>query len=342
MKFELGHRPELDGLRGIAILIVVVSHYFGGVNAGLGVDIFFVLSGFLITMLLSEEFEKNQELSLRYFYQRRVLRLLPALGCTILGVYLLSFTDLLIFPTEMIPYILTYTANLPFVFGWVTSNHSANPLGPTWSLAIEEQFYIVWPLVFLGLHRLRKGKSLVRPAIGLFLIWECYRWSIVATTFSVKRLYYSTDCHAQLLLIGCILALIRRESPVQTLSPKSRASWSLAVVLIFFGIFSGLGTFDLYAMLLSCWGIAIAAVVWATTLELGWVNLILKNSVLTYTGKISYGVYLYHIPLKALTRDVFENETYSSLVGFLLTSLAATSSYWLIEKPIMTYRKYPN
>ena len=294
--FRLGHRLELDGLRGIAALIVVVNHYFGGVNAALGVDIFFVLSGFLITLLLSEEFGESQVLSLRYFYLRRVLRLLPALVYTIIAVYILSRFGFLSFPSVMLPYILTYTANLPFAFGWLSTNHNTNPLALTWSLAIEEQFYLVWPFVFSGLLKLQEKKALVRRLLGAVLVWEMYRWWIVITTFSANRLYYSTDCHAQLLLIGCILGLIRSETPELTLSLRARWLWSLAVLLVFCLIFSGLGTFDLYTVLLTQWGILISIIIWASTLQLGLVNQVLKNKILVGVGKISYGVYPYHIP----------------------------------------------
>jgi len=136
----------LDGLRALAVLVVVASHFQLHSNGGIvGVDVFFVISGFLITSLLLEERRMTGGISFRNFWGRRALRLFPALACAIVFALLVS---LAISPSVRhqtvvaVPAVILYVGNWFFVFG---TDHSLGLLGPTWSLAIEEQFYLVWP-----------------------------------------------------------------------------------------------------------------------------------------------------------------------------------------------------
>ncbi|HLY66186.1 MAG TPA: acyltransferase, partial [Chloroflexota bacterium] len=155
--FHLGYRPALDGIRGAAVLAVMLFHFGAPFDQGgfLGVDAFFVLSGFLITSLLVEEWARNAGISFRGFYLRRALRLLPALLVMLLGAGAVAAT---IAPPEMregtwrgIAVTLLYVANWQKVF----SDQSVGVLGHTWSLSIEEQFYILWPPLLCLLLRRR-------------------------------------------------------------------------------------------------------------------------------------------------------------------------------------------
>ena len=162
---SLGYRPELDGLRGLAVLSVMVFH--SGLIAGgwLGVDVFFALSGFLITSLLLEEYARTGRINLRYFYMRRALRLLPALVTlvAVLAVVLLATTS-----REYRIYLVLYVAAVLFYFAnWVEpfGIPLAWGFGHTWSLAIEEQFYVVWVAMFLLV-----AAKFARPRVVLWLL----------------------------------------------------------------------------------------------------------------------------------------------------------------------------
>src|SRR5882672_8926270 len=149
---RLGYRPSLDGVRAIAILAVLACHCEWLQSGYLGVDVFFALSGFLITSLLLEEYTATGTITLRWFYARRALRLLPALlGLLVVGTSVILFTV----PAEYGPLalheaaaVLFYVANWAWLIGLPLGLY-----GHTWSLAIEEQFYMLWPLALLGLLR---------------------------------------------------------------------------------------------------------------------------------------------------------------------------------------------
>jgi len=162
--FSLGYRPSLDGLRGVSIL-AVMSYHLGLIRGGfLGVDIFFVLSGFLITTLLTDEWIRSGSISFRKFYMRRALRLLPALvvlaiTCDFATVI---FARLYWPPEAFVPVVfgMAYASlvALFYVTNWVMiSGQTLWILGHTWSLSIEEQFYLLWPLILIALPR-RNGK----------------------------------------------------------------------------------------------------------------------------------------------------------------------------------------
>ena len=173
---RLGHEPALDGLRGLAVVGVLVFH--GGYLQGgyLGVDAFFVLSGFLITSLLLVEATGSGGVSLGRFWARRARRLLPALAC-VLG-FVALYAAVWAQPNELATIRGDAIATLLYVANWhqiATSNdyfalfRSPSPLDHTWSLAIEEQFYVVWPLVIWLVVRARRGSNLARPCAGRVL-----------------------------------------------------------------------------------------------------------------------------------------------------------------------------
>src|SRR6266700_848849 len=151
--FHLGYRRWLDGLRGLAILMVLAFH-LGFVPGGfLGVDVFFVLSGFLITTLLAEEWQARGSISLKHFYLRRALRLLPALAvlltvCALAKLLTRPWSETVAFGKEIVG-VAGYLANWPSLHGV-----PMRTLGYTWSLSVEEQFYLLWPILFLGMLRL--------------------------------------------------------------------------------------------------------------------------------------------------------------------------------------------
>ena len=197
---------SLDGLRAFAVLIVLLSH--AGVplvHAGnIGVDVFFVLSGFLITGILSREYQTHARISLRNFYARRFLRLAPCLFLTCLVAATVTKTFYNFVPYDRLTIAMTYTAN------WAKAlfDYNLGNLVHCWSLAIEEQYYLVWPLVVIALERSRlssRGKCGTLLLIALLL--ALYRYAVVGT-YSATRIYYGLDTHADGLVLGSALSYL--------------------------------------------------------------------------------------------------------------------------------------
>jgi peptidoglycan/LPS O-acetylase OafA/YrhL len=213
VKYRFTYIPELDGLRGISILLVFIHHVYFTVLPGgfLGVDIFFVLSGFLITSLLLREWDQFGSLNLKLFYIRRALRLMPALITLvlILSAYAFIFLDHLTAAKtyQGIWLTLSYVSNWIYAFGLRSAD---NPLGITWSLAIEEQFYLLWPFI-LSLALLSKRFTHTRFLTILTLstvVVALNRSLILEANASIPRVYYPSDTRADALLIGCLIAFV--------------------------------------------------------------------------------------------------------------------------------------
>jgi peptidoglycan/LPS O-acetylase OafA/YrhL len=224
--------PSLDGFRALSILIVALSHAgFGDiVPGGLGVTIFFFLSGYLISTLLLQEYAGAGSINIRHFYLRRILRLYPPLLVTLVVAYGLVYAGKLGGQTSFAGLMaqLFYFANFYQLF-IAGGNSVPHGTGILWSLAVEEHFYLVYPLVFLGLVRLRSMRvavSLLALCCVFALLW---RWHLVDRPgFDAARTYYATDTRFDSILFGCILAFLRRESWREP--PQSRMSigqWSL-------------------------------------------------------------------------------------------------------------------
>jgi peptidoglycan/LPS O-acetylase OafA/YrhL len=201
----LGHRPALDGLRGVAILLVLVGHFApeGSATrelAPVGVTLFFALSGFLITASLLEEDRTKGAVSLSAFYVRRARRLLPALlvMVPIVGIFQAAAG---VAPLSVTGWALTYLGNVPL-------SHGADfgLLLHTWSLAIEEQFYLVWPVMFVLVRRWRTG-PLLTLLISAAVVDVLWRASLVMGGASAARVYYGSDMWCSALLVGCALAV---------------------------------------------------------------------------------------------------------------------------------------
>lgn len=212
------HIPALDGVRGIAILVVMVYHlaylvpswlpYVGG--GFFGVDIFFVLSGFLITSILLGEYENTGRVSLPNFYVRRFLRLMPAFWLFLICIYLLGtylmppFEASLVYGRNDFLYAITYTIN------WFSASNPGfdSNLNHAWSLSIEEQFYIIWSIVlWKAFAEKRTPRQILFVTLG-FIAALCISRAVRAATGTEWRmLYYSTDTRIDALLIGCAASL---------------------------------------------------------------------------------------------------------------------------------------
>ncbi len=208
------HLPGLDGLRAYAVLVVVLFHCDvpGFTGGWIGVDVFFGLSGFLITGILAHELDRSGTISLRDFWRRRMRRLVPALVVLMLFCVVLALTVDLELRTSGVWGAVTYTTNWVHILvpgnGYWDAFAAPDPLEHLWSLAIEEQFYVLWPIVVLLVGR-RLGRSgLARVAVALAGVSLVLQIAGVAWGWSIDRLYQGTDTRAFPFLLGSALALV--------------------------------------------------------------------------------------------------------------------------------------
>jgi peptidoglycan/LPS O-acetylase OafA/YrhL len=326
---RLGYVPALDGIRGIAILLVVGEHAFNVPQSGfLGVDLFFVLSGFLITTLLLDERTETGKVSLRSFYERRARRLLPAL-LMMLAVYAAVEFVQGRHPTLQILAGLFYFTDLASVlhFGWA--------VGPTthlWSLAQEEQFYLLWPLLLIFLLRWKRN---VAPWLIAALFVGVIVERILLGHFGASdgRALYSPDTRSDGLLVGCLLALWRHHWNGERLNKICRAvALGLApfVALFVLGNWNTqileLGALPLVALYFGALVITAAS---PSGTPLGW-------SPLRRLGVISYALYIWHVPLLfafGLHLNANDHPWRRLAVVTLAIAVAAVSTRY-VEQPV--------
>src|SRR3989442_13537110 len=204
--FRLGYRPALDGLRAVSVLAVMLHHSGLLVGGWLGVDVFFALSGFLITTLLIEEHRRTGVIGLKRFYVRRALRLLPGLLALVIVVGVITIADPA--SVDLAAILLRLAAVLFYVANWaIMAGFGLYPFAHTWSLAIEEQFYALWPLALLVLLRYVRTRvvivSIVGAGIAARILWRgvrvpggCVAWG-----------YQAVDAPADSLLVGCAFSI---------------------------------------------------------------------------------------------------------------------------------------
>jgi peptidoglycan/LPS O-acetylase OafA/YrhL/lysophospholipase L1-like esterase len=346
----------LDGLRAVAIVAVIVYHlnptWAGG--GYLGVDLFFVLSGFLITSLLVGEWQTSGRMGFRSFWARRARRLLPAV--VVLLLVLIAYASLggpgldrsVLRPDALAT--LFYSANWHQIFAhqsYFAQFAAPSPLRHTWSLAIEEQFYLVWPLALMGLLVLGRGSRRIGlVVIGLLIAGSALLMALLYHPgVDPSRVYYGTDSRAFELLVGAALAFIRYH-PRQR-NRRSSPSWLHAAAIVSMGLLiyafvaaDGPPGWMYQGGLLA--GTVLAAVVIASVShpQSGPLGAVLSIGPLRWIGLVSYGLYLWHWPVLVLM-----TKATTGLSGFPLTAAQvtvtvgiATVSYYAIERPIRRAR----
>ena len=329
-----GYHPGLDGLRGVAILAVMIYHSGLGRGGYLGVDVFFALSGFLITTLLLEEHAATGTIAFRKFYARWALRLLPAL-VVFLAVWLAVLYATLeprfwAFVTAFGLSVLFYVAN--WVGIWVLP---LGVFGHTWSLSIEEQFYVLWPIVVLVLARSRMPPRWIAAGLVLLaaasLLW---RWELFTHGASERRIYFATDTHADGLMLGAALAFaVRSGRPLCGRGTGGvgglAATTLLAAIAILPFQWFGFGTSAIAA-------VATLAVILDTLRPGSRLARVLATRWLVGTGRISYGLYLWHFPvffyLGALKYPGELAPAWRTMLAWAATFAVSLASYYVIER----------
>jgi peptidoglycan/LPS O-acetylase OafA/YrhL len=371
----MGYMPALDGLRAIAVIAVILFHAGVGWAGGgfLGVEVFFVLSGFLITSLLSTELRATSSIALTHFWARRARRLLPALFVVIavVGIY-----QTIAGPTKSVPDLLAsglgalfYVGNWQQLIAGSTYFGATGPVSPlqhTWSLAIEEQFYLIWPLIVLAVLWIAKR---VRPTdhdprrplrILLFVslagaLASAADMALLVGPDGINRVYLGTDTRAQALLVGCSLALALALRPVRTPERRWRRSAYPRVSRAIIAVLAVAGTValiwsltalssdsnGLYRFGLLGFDVCVASIILGVTaLPDSLLGRAFAIPPLRAIGTISYGLYLWHFPLFLwLTQD---STGLSGVALFVVrvgvTFAVATVSFFLIEQPIRRQR----
>lgn len=343
---RLGYRPELDGVRGAAILLVMLVHLHEWPRGGfLGVDVFFTLSGFLITTLLLEEWQARGTISLRHFYARRALRLFPAVVVLLVAYCAFALAaggPYLGTRLRGVAYGATYTANWPQAFGL---GFPEQEIGFLWTLAIEEQYYLLWPgLLLLGLGVARLSPRRLPAAIaGLVLaVWV---WRVIlAQAVEGRRVYFGTDTRLDQILLGAALAawFVRRPASAKGSWALRLAGWA-GVAYLAWRLFDTVYFRWWYPTVgLASIGLAAAAVlaclVTGSSPTLGW---LLRRRWLRWTGTLSYSLYLWHVPaIKAVERSFLgESAPLRILAGVVLSFLLAAASYRFVELPFLRRRR---
>ncbi len=324
-----GYRPALDGLRAIAIAAVVGYHAFDWpANGGFGVDLFFVLSGFLITTILIEEHRRTGAVSLIAFYRRRAYRLLPAL-VVMLAVFAAVTTaagDMNGDAAGGIAAGLTYVMNLGVVSDVPFS------LTPLWSLALEEQFYLVVPPVLFGVLRGR-----VRLALAVVLaaaaVSAFQGWRIAADADGSGRLWCWPDTRGLPILIGCAAALLLASRP----SLGRHCRWLLGPLLVWIvasTLFHPATLDDTFRGPLLSFSVLCAIAVLGAYEGGDLVSRLLSTRPLVFTGRISYSLYLWHLPvIVAVVALLGDGDAPKGLAVAVAVGVAACSFY-LVEQPL--------
>lgn len=351
---RLGHRPGLDGFRGVAVSVVVLYHAAdvllpateGRILHGgfLGVDLFFVLSGFLITALLLGEHDDSGRISFRQFYLRRALRLLPAI-LLFIGVHILyaATTGLnLAFEVDRMLGVLFYFENWNFI--WDFGDSLRNPeisasIGHLWSLSIEEQFYIVWPLAMAALLAVRRPVGFLAGAltalIGVVVVWRWHLWDPAKWLF----IYVRTEARADSLLVGGLTAVLWTHGRIPTRFVRVAgivSSAALGAALVWARVdeaFLYLGGYTLIAVL--------AATVIVAAVEDQWFVKALSAPWLRALGRVSYGIYIWHLFVFAVTmRYLADWPSVARLaVAFGVLVVIVAASWTGVERPALRLKR---
>lgn len=295
-----GSIPSLDGWRALAISIVLLSHAgFGNlIPGGLGVTIFFFLSGYLITLLLIREMTASGTISLKSFFMRRFLRLMPPLLVTLFLCYLLTWLGITSggISWQGLAAQVFYYANYYGIF-LDPGNSTPTGTGIYWSLAVEEHFYFVFPLIFMAFYTRDRPARLILLLIATcvcVLLWRCYL--VFFFHVSAERTYYATDTRIDSIVYGCLLA-VAAGLPARRLQTLTRtmgvAVFTAAAMLLFTIVLRNPGFRETFRY--SMQGAALAPLFYYSVLAPGSTPFrLLNTSTARLIGKYSYSIYLIH------------------------------------------------
>lgn len=350
--------PSIDSLRALAVLAVIIYHVDVNYLPGgfLGVDLFFVLSGYLISSLIIKEYRKTGSINLYNFYLRRARRLLPAVYFMItVGIILMvMFNEVLLKKSHLdaiFGYI--YSSNWWYIFhklDYFDSFGSQSPFKHLWSLAIEEQFYMIFPLLFLLINSKKKGKD------GTYKLSKSFLYIVLGLIFvslithillfdinNISRIYFGTDTRAFSLLVGVVGAILY---PMDKLNTKITPQENLVYSVVSLISISALITIMIYTSEYNTWlyrgGFLLVAILGIIIIissgkQYTVMAKLLSFKPVVFIGKTSYSLYLWHFPILVLTTPVSEignPNNFYVILRVILTFIVAIISYVFVETPI--------
>lgn len=339
------HIPSLDGIRAMSFLIVFGSHAVSGklVPGDFGVTVFFFLSGFLITTLLRAEREKNGSINLGHFWLRRALRILPPLYLMLLGAVLIAW---LIYPPGTV-YGATIAAQALFYanYWYIYGGHPEIPgSSVVWSLAVEETFYLLFPLLFLAMQARRlSGKHQAWLLWGLCVVvlaWRCVL--VIAMHTASVYIFFATDTRIDSILFGCALAVWNNpvlDKPTLTPSVWKYLLLPPALIVLILCAYSS-GTVFANTWCFSIEGAALTVVfICAVRFHESPLFRVLNYRAVAFIGVLSYSLYLVHgVVLEALKRLWKLPHGYAA-VALGVSLLVAWTMYRVVETPCARLRK---
>ncbi|GAA2078891.1 hypothetical protein GCM10009840_12480 [Pseudolysinimonas kribbensis] len=348
----------LDGVRAIAVVLVIVFHLGPGALVGgyLGVDVFFVVSGFLITTLLVRERDETGRIRLGSFWLRRARRLLPALVVLVLVCCSAAWAiggDVLVGIGRQLIGAATFSTNWLLIASGSTYFGTGLPelFRNLWSLAVEEQFYLVWPLL-LVLVLLRIPRWLRIAIVLLLAAASGLAMALLVDPTDSTRVYYGTDTHAFGLAIGAVLAFAAVRWPMRRIAWPRAVRWLLPVV----GVFALLALIGLSVVLdgadpdayrggLVLVAVLTAAVITSLLVPGSWLGRALETGPFRWVGRRSYGLYLWHWPVLLLVQSALPTWQRDGWQGWALggiaaaiTVVASALSYRFVEQPVRRFR----
>jgi peptidoglycan/LPS O-acetylase OafA/YrhL len=340
---KLGYRPALDGVRALAITLVVLRHATGYPAQGaLGVDVFFVLSGFLITSLLLDERFRYGTVSLVNFYRRRALRLLPALLTVLAFFFCISVVAFFRHGTSLAKPVFGVVAG----FGYFTNialttkagvHAMPGTLTHLWSLAAEEQFYVIWPVLLFIVLRARLRLTLWVLVAALTLVSAEQVRLYVADTWR-PRMEYGIDTRSTSILVGCLLAVLLASAARPHVELVAKRVAPLAISLLLLLVVVDLDAAIFVGPLLVA---ALASAVLILRVLDGESRLARAFALapFVFLGRISYALYLWHVPILSLYGVTYPHPTLMAVPAVATAMGCATASYYLVERPFLRRKR---
>ena len=338
MAQAMQYRADIDGLRSLAIVPIVLFHAGFPLFSGgfVGVDIFFVISGYLITSIIAKEIAAGQ-FDLWRFYERRIRRIFPALivmllVCSVAGWLLLFPLDLQAFGQSMVA-STGFVANISFWLqsGYFDTASDLKPLLHTWSLAVEEQFYLLFPLVLLMAARNNRDPHVI---VWIILLLS-FALSLVGVSRNPDASFYLIPTRAWELLIGSVLALKAVPAVSNRTARQGLALLGLALIAVPVFAYTNQTPFPGLSALWPCLGSAL--IIWTGGVQRSptWVAHLLMQPAVVLVGLLSYSLYLWHWPIMVFNHHWFleKPDGWSKIVLVLASVLAAFASWVLVEKP---------
>jgi peptidoglycan/LPS O-acetylase OafA/YrhL len=346
--YPLGYTPALDGLRGLMTVGVMVAHVYSTVVpvAMLFMDVFFVMSGYFITSLLVRDIQRYGGIRYGEFYRRRFARILPPFLVMVLAYLLFRSIFVPPFRDALVDALIAFT----YITNWWLAFHIPGIIymAHTWSLAIEEQFYLLWPITLAVLVRICGVRWRLVCVIGAIAL-AGWGWTICLTTIDPPwwRLYFGLDTRADALMVGGALGVALKLAPagaypkVERFLPK--LAWPFIIGFLAMMFFFAPGKhFYGYVGTMVCGALPGAVLVTLLVRTSGTaLHCILERPEIVFLGKIFYGMYLWHNPILGLMKDLGAPNLVLVFVGFPLTVLMATLSYAYIERHFMRVRSAP-